>query len=52
MLGRSWTRGYGPASRNSFERQMTTNFRNVFIGLAMGILVFAVVMGFHYASKV
>jgi|RhiMetdeSRZDD1v2_1073273.scaffolds.fasta_scaffold29319_6 hypothetical protein len=31
---------------------MTTNFRTVFIGLAMGILVFAVVMGFHYASKV
>jgi hypothetical protein len=31
---------------------MTTDLRTVFIGVAMGVFVFIVVMGFHYASKV
>jgi hypothetical protein len=31
---------------------MTTDLRTIFIGVAMGALVFAVVFGFHYASKV
>ena len=37
-----------PLRVGTFEGQMNTDLRGVFIGLAMIILVFAVAIGFHY----
>jgi hypothetical protein len=46
------SRSYGTGFLEIRRGAMTTDLRTVFIGLAMVVVVFAVAMGIHFASKV